>query len=361
VGSARSRAYEAFLAGKESAFENAVRQRIPSARVVHRFRKIIGGVSVVLPSERVKELYGLPNVVAVYPDTLLPLDTDQSPAFIGAPALWEKVGGQEKAGEGVIVGIVDSGIWPEHPSVADNGMPEPPAKWTGTACFFGSAKEGDAPFTCNNKLIGAARHMTTFDTFGAGGATGFGLPGEFRTARDNNGHGSHTATTAVGNAGVLASTGSIVSGVAPRAHLAVYKVCFTVAVTGQGSCYTSDSAAAIEQAIEDGVDVINFSIGGGNSPYTEAVSLAFLDAYAAGVFVAASAGNDGPAAETVGHREPWVTTTAATTTTKSFFGHADLTASGGATASVSGISAGSEVGPAPMVLAADFSDGVVGG
>jgi subtilisin family serine protease len=294
-------------------------------------------------------------VKAVYPDELLPLDTDRSPEFIGAPALWSRVGGQDEAGEGVVVGIIDTGIWPEHPSVADDGSyPEPPASWTGTACQFGSVTPGDAPFTCNNKLIGASRHMTTFDTFGPAP-----LPGEFFSARDNNGHGSHTATTAAGNADVLASTGSRVTGIAPRAHVAAYKVCFTVS-TGQGSCYSSDSMAAIEQGIEDGVDVMNFSIGGGTTPYSDVVSLAFLDAYAAGVFVAASAGNSGPGADTVGHREPWVTTAAATTTDKSFLGHADLDA-GGATLAVSGVSATAGAGPAPVTLSAGVEDGVAGG
>ena len=140
----------------------------------------------------------------------------------------------------------------------------------------------------------------------------------------------------------------------PRADLAVYKVCFTVmsgASAGGGSCYTSDSAAAIEQAILDGVDVINFSIGGGTNPYSDAVSLAFLDAYAAGVFVACSAGNDGPGANTVGHREPWTTTVAASTTDKLYYGSAQLTSASSASLAVEGVSAYDGILPgAPVVL-----------
>jgi subtilisin family serine protease len=352
-----ARAYEALLALKEQNFEQAVRGRIAGARVVHRFRKILGGVTVVVPADRVKELATLPGVEAVYPDELLTLDTNRSVEFIGAPALWSKVGGEGSAGEGTIVGIIDSGIWPEHPSLADDGSyPEPPAKWTGTACQFGSAKPGDAPFTCNNKLIGASRHMTTFDTFGPAP-----LPGEFFTARDNNGHGSHVATIAAGNAGVLAPTGNIVTGVAPRAHVAAYKVCFTNATTGQGQCFTSDSAAAVEQAIEDGVDVLNFSVGGGANPYSDVVSLAFLDAYAAGIFVAAAAGNSGPAANTTDHREPWVTTVASVTTDKGFGGSANLTGAAAAL-TVTGASATVNLAaPAQVVLSSAFEDGVSGG
>jgi subtilisin family serine protease len=350
--SPRARAYEAFLADKEGKFESAMHARLPRARLVHRFRQIIGGVSVVLPADQVKDLYSLPGVQAVYPDVLLSTDTDRSPEFIGAPTLWEQAGGQAHAGEGVIVGIVDTGIWPEHPSVADNGYPPPPAKWHGTTCQFGTTpgNTNDPSFACNNKLIGAARFMATFDAFGGAGGNLFN---EFKSARDNNGHGSHTATTAAGNGGVTATTGSTVSGVAPRAHLAAYKVCFTLADgTNRASCYSSDSAAAIEQAIVDGVDVINFSIGGGANPYSDAVSLAFLDAYAAGVFVAAAGGNSGPGADTVDHREPWVTTAAASTTDKGFQGSAALTATG-ANLTVTGISSTSDLTTAsPVVLSA---------
>ena len=333
-------AYDRFLAGKEQDFGAALSPRRPPGTdrppLPHHLRRRVGRPAAG-PGEAARGR--CPNVKAVYPDVLLPLDTDRSTAFIGAPALWSQLGGPSKAGEGVIVGIVDSGIWPESPSVQDDGgFPAPPAKWTGTACEFGSAKPGDLPFACDHKLIGARRMMTTFDTFGpAPGA------GEYFTARDNNGHGSHTATTAAGNANVAAEFNGtplgVLSGVAPRAHLAVYKVCFTVmtgANAGAGSCYTSDSAAAIEQAILDGVDVINFSIGGGTSPYADAVSLAFLDAYAAGVFVACSAGNDGPAANTVGHREPWTTTVAASTTDKLYYGSAQLTSASSASLAARG-------------------------
>ena len=113
--------------------------------------------------------------------------------------------------------------------MADDGTyPAPPAKWTGTACEFGSANPNDAAFVCNHKLLGAQRFMTTFDTFGPAP-----LAGEFHSARDNNGHGSHTATTAAGNADVQAGFNgtplAIVTGIAPRAHVVAYKVCFTVA------------------------------------------------------------------------------------------------------------------------------------
>jgi hypothetical protein len=103
-----------------------------------------------------------------------------------------------------------------------------------------------------------------------------------------------------------------VQGIAPGAWVSVYKVC------GAQGCFSSDTAAATEQAIKDGVKVINFSISGGTSPFTDPTELAFLDAYAAGVFVSASGGNDGPAVSTVNHLAPWVTTVAASTQKREF-------------------------------------------
>ncbi len=279
-----------------------------------------------------------------------PLNTNRSPKFIGADKLWKELGGRESAGEGVIVGILDTGIWPEHPSFSDpdplgNPYSPPPPKWTGTACEFGSAEPGDVPFTCNNKLIGAARFMATYDL-----AIGL-IPTEFPSARDDDGHGTHTTSTAAGNAGAPASYAfgapdiAVVSGVAPRAHVVMYRVC------GVEGCFGSDSAAAVQQAILDGVDVINFSIGGGTNPYSSAASLAFLDAYEAGVFVAASAGNSGPGADTVAHREPWTTTVGASTTDRYFQG--SLALFGDDTLSLVGTSTTGDVSAA-VVMATDF-------
>jgi subtilisin family serine protease len=117
-------------------------------------------------------------------------------------------------------------------------------------------------------------------------------PAEFPSARDAEGHGTHTSSTAAGNNNVSASIFGVsrgrVSGIAPRAHVVMYKVC------GIQGCFNSDMVAAVQQAILDGIDVLNFSISGGENPYSDPVSLAFLQAYNAGVFVASSAGNSGP-------------------------------------------------------------------
>jgi subtilisin family serine protease len=327
-------------------------QTTPEAQIIHRYKAVFNGVSLLTGERNINAIAGMKGVTGVYVDELLQLNTEVSPQFIGATTAWNALGGQGSAGEGVVVGILDTGIWPEHPSLADpdpagKAYPAPPGG--PFACQFGSAVPGDAPFTCNNKLIGAQRFMATYDA-----VIGL-LPNEFTSARDDNGHGTHTATTAAGNGEVAASIfgidRGIISGIAPRAHIIAYKVC------GDQGCFQSDSVAAVEQAIKDGVDAINFSISGGGSPYSDPVELAFLNAYANGVFVAASAGNSGPGPDTVSHRGPWVTTVAASTSNRHFLSTLTLAADNGDTLTLIGATVTAGIGtPTPVVLAADFGD-----
>jgi uncharacterized repeat protein (TIGR01451 family) len=343
-----SQAYLNYVDNQVSTFEASAVAAIPNAQVTNRYDVILGGVSMVIPADQVTALANLPGVKALYPDELLQPDTDSSPQFIGAPSTWNQEGGQENAGEGVVVGVIDTGIWPEHPSFSDpdpSGKPYVPlASWHGTRCEFGSAVPGDVPFTCNNKLVGAARFMATYTAL----QTLF--PDEYLSARDDDGHGTHTSSTSAGNAKVKASIFGVsrgtISGIAPRARVSMYKVC------GATGCYGSDSAAATQQAILDGVNVINFSISGGANPFADAVSLAFLDAFNAGVFVAASAGNNGPGADTTDHREPWVTTVAASTQVRAFQNTVTVTGNGGASLTLTGTSITAGVGPAPVVVPA---------
>ena len=142
------------------------------------------------------------------------------------------------------------------------------------------------------------------------------LPWEFNSPRDFNGHGTHTSSTAGGNYGVpvtgdAAGLGTI-NGMAPRARIAMYKALWTIE-DGTGSGYTADLVEAIDQAVADGVDVINYSISGTRTNFRDPVEISFLYAANAGVFVAASAGNSGPTASTVAHPSPWITTVAAGT------------------------------------------------
>ncbi len=325
-------------------------------QVTYEYNTVFNGVAVSrVAGANLDAIASMSGITGIYLDEEVELTTDAGPQWIGAPTVWSALGGQENAGEGIIVGMLDSGVWPENPSFSDpdpNGNPyaAPPGTYE---CDLGSVMADGTDlgidFECNNKLIGAYRFMATFE------ANRTLMDGEFLSARDNDGHGSHTGSTVAGNSNVpadlLGGTLGVISGVAPRAQIIAYKVCGSV--PGTSSCYGSDSVAAVEQAIIDGVDVINFSIGGGSDPYNDIVEQAFSVAYDNGVFVAASAGNSGPGADTVAHRGPWTMTSGASTHDRGFV--ATLTVeSGSESLTLDGVSITAGYGPAPVVLAADY-------
>jgi subtilisin family serine protease len=326
VNATAAQAYIGYLNTQRS---NALAQ-VAGAPVLHRYSVAFNGFSALLTPAEVQKLKSTPGVVAVSVDEPRSLDTTRTPAFLGLTApggLWSQVDSamRKVKGEDIIVGIVDSGIWPENLSFSDkvdaNGRPAkagtlaygaPPAKWKGI-CQTG---QGFSASHCNNKLIGARYFDASFKSSG-----NVLYPTDYVSPRDQDGHGDHTASTAAGNSDVEAvvngvSAGSI-SGMAPRARLAAYKVCWTFVAPAEpegfkNSCFNGDSVAAIDTAVADGVDVINFSIGGTRTNFLDPVEVAFLNASAAGVFVASSAGNNGPA-NTVAHMSPWITTVAAST------------------------------------------------
>ncbi|GAA3213258.1 S8 family serine peptidase [Dactylosporangium siamense] len=345
-GGDAERRYERRIQQLEEQVLGAIRSRVPEVKVGASLRTVYGGVALTVPANRVERILAVPGVTAVQRDTVRAPQTDASGAFIGADALAARNGGKANAGKGVIVGVLDTGVWPEHPSFADTGtLGAPPAKADGTprACDFGDNPLTPATdvFACNHKLIGGQVFMDAYRA---------GHPAEPVTdARDVEGHGTHTASTAAGDivasASVLGIDRGPVAGIAPGAWISAYKVC------GFEGCFTSDSAQAIGQAVRDGVQVINFSVGGGQDPFTDAAELAFLDAFAAGVFVSASAGNDGPGAGTVEHRSPWVTTVAASTQLREFRSVITLTSTDGTSATFSGTSATAGVAtPAPVTV-----------
>jgi hypothetical protein len=356
-GSADEKKYESRINALENTFLATLGKRVKGATVGQRLRTVYGGVALTVPANKIRDVLAIPGVVAVQEDTLRKPQTDSSPSFIGATALYPQMGGKPNAGKGVIFGVLDTGAWPEHPSLADNGnLPAPPAKADGTprTCNFGDNPLTPASdvFACNHKLIGGAPFLATYLSDPARAAAE-----PYKTARDSNGHGTHTGTTAAGDpvahAPVLGVDRGPANGIAPGAWVSVYKVC------GIDGCFSTDSAAAVQQAIKDGVKVINFSISGGSSPFTDPVELAFLDAYKAGVFVSASAGNSGPGASTSDHLSPWVTTVAASTQKREFQSTLTLTG-GGATLTLTGSSLTQGAGPLPVVLAsaAPYSDAI---
>uniref|UniRef100_UPI000838081C S8 family serine peptidase n=1 Tax=Kribbia dieselivorans TaxID=331526 RepID=UPI000838081C len=343
--SAAERAYTAHIAQEERAITADVRAAVPGARIGRAYRTVYGGVAARVPANEVKDLVNVPGVVAVQPDTLQKPLTDASSDFINATSVQQALGGPRTAGKGLIYGNIDTGVWPEHPSFADQGnlaAPPGPAR----ACDFGDnpLTEANDPFQCNNKLIGGHAFLDTYLADPARAAAE-----KYHTARDSEGHGTHTSSTTAGNvlssAKVFGKERGPVRGIAPGAWVIEYKA------LGADGGFSSDLAAAVQQAILDGVDVINYSISGGTNPYTDPVELAFLDAYGADVFVAASAGNSGPTVSTVNHLSPWLTTVAASTQTREFASTLTVRGSGGASFTAEGASLTDGVGPLPLVLA----------
>ena len=285
---------------------------VRDARIVRKLRLALNAIAVTVPDRSaIATIRSLPGVRSVWVDSSRQLQTTRGPTLIGAAAAWTGVGGNITTGNGIVIGVIDSGIWPEHPSFADPGTEGsygPPPDWTVPACEFGGTPD-DAPFACNNKIVGARRMMASYDQ------QHVLQPGEFASARDDSGHGTDVATVAAGNRNVPAQIRGnpigTTAGVAPHARLAVYKVC------GRSGCYDSDAVAAIEQAIVDGVDVISLAFSGGGDPYNDPLSLALLDAHDAGIFVAAPAGNGGFGALS-GRREPWTTVVGATRLDRAF-------------------------------------------
>lgn len=285
-------------------------------KVKYSYTQAINGIAVELTREQALEVSELDGVSAVQVDEQRQLQTDVGPEWIGAPGIWSGDDVPDETGtkgEGIIVGVLDSGINPANPSFAasvaveDGGDGYAHVNPFGAGNYVGVCDPDSDVFIdgwgCNDKLVGYWNMTGDGDDY------------------DDDGHGTHTASTSAGNqvdVTTFAAEGDPdfefsadenIKGVAPHANIIAYDVC-------DGGCSLAAITAGIEQAIADGVDVINYSIGSSaaSSPWTDADAVGFLNARAAGIYVATSAGNDGPGAETVGSPAdvPWITSVGAT-------------------------------------------------
>ncbi|KAF9609753.1 hypothetical protein IFM89_018201 [Coptis chinensis] len=273
------------------------------------YKRVFHGFAAELTSQEAELLKTRPEVLAVYPNEMLQLHTTRSPHFLGLmnsnhvptpKGLFR----DSDYGSGVVIGVLDTGVWPERESYNDNGLDSVPSHWKGE-CVEG---QNFTRAHCNKKLVGArffANGLSPDETKG------------YSSARDSEGHGTHTSSTAAGsevaNASLFGYARGIASGIAPKARIAVYKVCWP------SGCTSVDIVAAYDKAVEDGVDIISFSIGGNVGPYyLDPIAIAQFGALEHNVLVSASAGNDGPTEGTVCNIPPWVTTIAAGTIDRRF-------------------------------------------
>ncbi len=341
MSSPETAAYLAYLQGQQDSFVASAEQLLGRIlNVKYNYQIVFNGIAASMTPAEAALVGGMDGVTLVVRETMeMPL-TDTGPTFIGAPGIWDgsSTGLPGTYGEGIIVGVIDTGInvVDDHPSFWEVGgdgyvHTNPLPDYVGV-CAGGN---NDPNLTCNDKMIGYR-----------------GYNGE--TPGDSDGHGSHTASTAAGNFtdGIIDATVYIelpISGVAPHANIISYDACVT-------SCPSGGLLAAVNDGTADGVDVFNYSISGGTNPYGDPVELAFLAARDAGVFVSASAGNNGPGAGTVAHVSPWLTTVAASTHTRTWVNSLVDMAGGSPPADMEGRAISAAYGPAPIVYAGDFGD-----
>lgn len=277
-------------------------------RLTHRYRNATNGFSTRLTASEAKRLLKTPGVRSVVPDLPMKMHTDAGPQWIGADDIWNGAGFiQASRGEGVVVGVIDSGINWDHASFADPGEngaigqhdhENPYGQQLGLC--------SQAGVECNDKLVGVYDFVEDNpDTE---------TVEENNTGRDNTNHGTHVASIAVGNPLNVSLLGTFrpISGVAPNANLISYRVCYAGDPDDpeDDACQTSAVLAAVDQAIADGVDVINYSAGLSVTinPWAYPTDVAFLNARDAGIYVVTSAGNSGPGEGTVGNpaAAPWL-------------------------------------------------------
>ncbi|PWZ22619.1 Subtilisin-like protease SBT1.2 [Zea mays] len=276
------------------------------ARLIYSYRHVVNGFSARLTVEEVREMADKDWFVKAMPEKTYRLMTTHTPQMLGLSGrgfhggLWDK----SNMGEGIIIGVLDDGISPGHPSFDATGVPPPPAKWKGR-CDFNSS-------VCNNKLIGA-RSFYESAKWKWQGIDDPVLPVSMGS------HGTHTSSTAAGafvpGANVMGNGIGTAAGMAPRAHIALYQVCFE-----DKGCDRDDILAALDDAVDEGVDVLSLSLGddeAGDFAY-DPIALGGYTAIMKGIFVSAAGGNMGPDYATIANEAPWLLTVAAATTDRRF-------------------------------------------
>ncbi|KAL3326802.1 hypothetical protein AABB24_037481 [Solanum stoloniferum] len=280
----------------------------PVPKLLYSYDNVLHGFSVVLSKDEFEALKKSPGFLSAYKDRPVEAHTTHSSKFLNlnpASGLWPASG----FGQDVIIGVLDSGVWPESASFRDDALSDIPKKWKGI-CKPGTKFNTSL---CNRKLIGA-------NYFNKGLlASDSTVKISMNSARDTDGHGTHVASIAAGSfakgASYFGYAPGTARGMAPRARIAVYKFSF------EEGTVTSDLIAAMDQVVADGVDILNISYGWTNIPlYKDSIAIASFGAMMKGVLVSASAGNSGPEMGTLNNGVPWIFTVAACDSDRSFSG-----------------------------------------
>ncbi|CAA0396035.1 unnamed protein product [Arabidopsis thaliana] len=297
--------------------------------LIYSYQYGFSGFAALLTSSQAKKISEHPEVIHVIPNRILKLKTTRTwdhlglspnPTSFSSSSSAKGLLHETNMGSEAIIGVVDTGIWPESKVFNDHGLGPIPQRWRGKC---ESGEQFNAKIHCNNKLIGAKYYLSGL-LAETGGKFNRTIIQDFKSNRDAIGHGTHTATIAGGsfvpNVSFYGLARGTVRGGAPRARIASYKVCWNV-VGYDGICTVADMWKAFDDAIHDQVDVLSVSIGAGIPENSEVDSVDFIAAFhavAKGITVVAAGGNDGPGAQNITNAAPWLLTVAATTLDRSF-------------------------------------------
>lgn len=289
-------------------YDSSLKSTASTAEMLYTYNSVIHGFSTRLTAEEAELLRGQPGILSLQREQRYELHTTRTPEFLGLGRSEKLLPTSTSEGD-VIVGLLDTGVWPESKSFDDTGLGAVPASWKG-ACEKGT---NFSSAYCNRKLIGARFFCKGYEAI----LGDIDESVESRSPRDDDGHGTHTASTAAGSpvqgASLFGYAPGVARGMAARARIAAYKVCW------QGGCFATDILAGMEKAIEDGVDVMSMSIGGSTSDYyRDTVAVGAFAAMTKGIFVSCSAGNAGPESGTLSNVAPWITTVGAGTLDRDF-------------------------------------------
>ncbi|XP_061355683.1 subtilisin-like protease SBT1.7 [Gastrolobium bilobum] len=329
-------------------YDSSLKSASESAEILYTYKHVAHGFSTRLTIQEADTLAKQPGILSVIPEVKYELHTTRTPEFLGLEKASTLLPASEQQSQ-VIIGILDTGIWPELKSLDDTGLGPVPSFWKGE-CETGNNMNSS---NCNRKLVGAR-----FFSKGYEAALGpIDVNTESKSARDDDGHGSHTLTTTAGSAVTEASLFGLASGtargMATQARVAAYKVCWL------GGCFTSDIAAGIDKAIEDGVNILSMSIGGSLMEYyRDIIAIGAFTATSHGILVSTSAGNGGPSQASLSNVAPWITTVGAGTIDRNFPAYISL--GSGKTYTGASLYSGKTLFDSPLVYAGNVSNSSVG-